>query len=374
MDVDAIIIGAGVVGLAVAAELAGTRQVAVVERHGAFGLENSSHNSGVIHAGIYYPTGSLKHTLCLEGNPLLYEWCDDHGVPAVRIGKLIIAIDDSELDALDAVAERARENAVPGMSTIRDAQQLRDLEPAVQCVAALHSSTTGVVDPFELMKSYASATEERGGWIALKHDVIAVSPDVGGFAVTMIGPDGAESTITSEVVVNSAGLGAPAIASMLGYDLDGTDSSPLMRQNVNTGRYYDIVTPAKARMIRHLVYPVPEHAKGGLGVHVTIDVTGLVHLGPDTEWIDEGAPLDYRADDLRRDEFRAAAKRYLPWLEADDIAPGQVGYRPKLQTPGGEIADFLIWHDRGYVHLGGIESPGLTASLALADAVLRELR
>ncbi len=369
MDVDAIIIGAGAVGLAVAAELSKTRQVAIVERHGTFGLENSSHNSGVIHAGIYYPTGSLKHTPCIEGNRLLYEWCDDHGVPAVRLGKLIIAVDDTELDALDAVAERAHENAVPGMSLIRDETQLRDLEPSVRCVAALYSASTGVVDQFELMKSYAAAIEERGGWIALKHDVHAIARDPRGFAVTMIGPDGAEATITSEIVVNSAGVGAPAIASMLGYDLDGTDASPRMRQTVNKGRYYDVVTPAKARMLRHLVYPVPEHAKGGLGVHVTIDVAGLVHLGPDTEWLDDGVPLDYRSDDTRRADFHAAAMRYLPRLEPDDIAPGQVGYRPKLQTPGGEIADFLIWHDRGYVHLGGIESPGLTASLAIGRHV-----
>ncbi len=129
------------------------------------------------------------------------------------------------------------------------------------------------------------------------------------------------------------------------------------------------MTTAKARGLRHLVYPVPEHAKGGLGVHVTIDTGGGVHLGPDTEWLEEGAPLDYRADDTRRAAFLASARRYLPWLEDEDIAPGQVGYRPKLQRPGGPIADFLIWHDRGYVHLGGIESPGLTASLAIARRV-----
>src|SRR5262249_47238095 len=144
-------------------------------------------------------------------------------VPAVRLGKLIIAIDDTELDALAAVAERARENGVPGMSMIRDEAQLREIEPSARCVAALYSATTGVVDQFGLMKSYAAAIQERGGWLALKHDVTAIARDAGGFAVTMIGPDGAEATITSETVVNSAGLGAPAIASMLGYDLDGTD-------------------------------------------------------------------------------------------------------------------------------------------------------
>jgi L-2-hydroxyglutarate oxidase LhgO len=144
-----------------------------------------------------------------------------------------------------------------------------------------------------------------------------------------------------------------------------------MRQYANKGRYYDIVTPEKARALRHLVYPVPEHAKGGLGVHVTLDVDGGAHLGPDTEWLDDTAPLDYRADDARRADFHAAAARYLPFLEPDDIAPGQVGYRPKLQAPGRDQADFLIWRDGGYVHLGGIESPGLTASMAIARHVAK---
>jgi L-2-hydroxyglutarate oxidase LhgO len=350
-------------------ELSRTRQVAVIDRHAGLGFETSSHNSGVIHAGIYYPTGSLKHTLCVEGNGLMYAWCDAHGVRAHRIGKLIIAVDESELDALEGVARQAAANGVPEMTMIGDAARLRELEPAVRCAAGLYSGTTGVVDQSGLMASYATAIEASGGWIALKHDVTSVERVAGGFAVTMTDPDGSRTTVTGEVLVNSAGLGAPAVASMLGYALDGTDATPYMRQTVNKGRYYDIVTAEQARALRHLVYPVPEHAKGGLGVHVTIDVDGGVHLGPDTEWLDDGAALDYRADDTRRAAFHAAASRYLPWLEAEDIAPGQVGYRPKLQRPGGPIADFLIWRDGGYVHLGGIESPGMTASLAIGRRV-----
>jgi L-2-hydroxyglutarate oxidase LhgO len=368
MDLDVAVIGGGAVGLACAMELSRTRQVAVIERHGQIGLETSSHNSGVIHAGIYYPTGSLKHTLCIEGNGLLYAWADDHGVPAVRLGKLIIAVDDSELGALEGVRAQAEANGVPGISMV-DGDALRELEPEVRCVAALYSVTTGVVDQTSYMRSLADEIEAHGGWLALKHEMTAVDRVAGGFELRMIGPDGAETKVTAACVVNSAGLGAPAVAAMFGYPLNGTDGVPTMRQTVNKGRYYDIVPPSKARRVRHLVYPVPEHAKGGLGVHVTIDASGLVHLGPDTEWLDDGAPLDYRADDLRRADFLAAAQRYLPWLEDEDIAPGQVGYRPKLQRPGGPIADFLIWHDQRYVHLGGIESPGLTASLAIARRV-----
>jgi L-2-hydroxyglutarate oxidase LhgO len=368
-DVEVAIIGAGAVGLAIAAELSRTRRVAVIERHGGLGLETSSHNSGVIHAGIYYPTGSLKHTFCIEGNPLLYEWAAAHSVRAHRIGKLIIAVDADELDALEAVARRAAANGVPEMRLVRDGAELRALEPAVRCVAALWSGTTGVVDQAALMDSYAAAARAHGASIALKHDVTAIARHAGSFELRMTDPGGAEAAITAEVLVNSAGLGAPAIAEILGYPLDGRDATPRFRQRVNKGRYYDIVSPEKARALRHLVYPVPEHANGGLGVHVTIDVDGGVHLGPDTEWLDDGVPLDYRADDRRRADFHAAASRYLPSLEPGDIAPGQVGYRPKLQAPGGEQADFLIWRDGGYIHLGGIESPGLTSSLALARHV-----
>lgn len=363
-DVAVAVVGAGVVGLAVAAELSRSVQVAVVERHGAIGLETSSHNSGVVHAGIYYPTGSLKHELCVEGNRLLYEWCAAHGVQAHRTGKLIIAADESEIGALDEVERQARANGVPELERIADAARLRELEPEVRCVAALYSGTTGVVDAAALMASLAAEAEAHGAWIALKHDVTWVERAGDGFTLHMSGPDGAVTSITAGAVVNSAGLGAPALAAMLEYPLDGGDGVPPLRQTVNKGRYYDM-TPAKARALRHLIYPVPDHASGGLGVHVTLDVDGGAHLGPDTEWLDEGVPLDYRADDMRRADFLAAARRYLPFLELDDLAPGQVGYRPKLQARGGAQADFLIWHDRRYVHLGGIESPGLTAALAI---------
>jgi L-2-hydroxyglutarate oxidase LhgO len=367
----AVVVGGGAVGLAVASELARAHglQVAVIERHAGLGYETSSHNSGVIHAGIYYPTGSLKHQLCVEGNRLLYEWAAAHNVRANRIGKLIVAVDDSERGSLDGVAQQAAANGVPGMSMITDAARLRELEPDVRCVAALYSESTGVVDQSALMASYAADLQQNGGWLALKHDVIAAERTHDGFTLRICDPEGADISIDCAVLVNSAGLGAPAIASMLGYALDGGEGMPALRQTVNKGRYYDIVTPEKARRLRHLVYPVPDHGHGGLGVHVTLDVDGGVHLGPDTEWLDEGVPLDYRADDVRRADFHAAASRYLPFLEPEDIAPGQVGYRPKLQSPGGPIADFLIWHDRGYVHLGGIESPGLTSSLAIARRV-----
>jgi L-2-hydroxyglutarate oxidase LhgO len=368
-DVEVAIIGGGVVGLAIAAELAHSRQVALIERHAGYGLETSSHNSGVLHAGIYYPTGSLKHTLCIEGNRLLYEWAAAHSVPVRRIGKLIIAIDDTEREALDGVAEQAAANGVPEIRRVHSSEELRRLEPLVHCVAALWSGSTGVIDQLALMASFAAVAEQRGAWMALKHVVTGIERRGAEFILTLTDPDGGPASISSEVLINSAGLAAPAVATMLGYPLDGNANVPRLRQSVNKGRYYDVVTPEKARALRHLIYPVPDHGRGGLGVHVTVDLDGGVHLGPDTEWLDDEAPLDYRSADDRRDEFFTAASRYLPFLDPDDIAPGQVGYRPKLQEPGGPIADFLIWRDGGYVHLGGIESPGLTASPAIARHV-----
>jgi L-2-hydroxyglutarate oxidase LhgO len=243
----------------------------------------------------------------------------------------------------------------------------------VRCIAAIWSGTTGVVDQSAFMSSLAAAATANGALMALRHEVTDVTRDDLGFRLELRDPDGAPAAMTCDAIVNSAGLGAPSVATMLGYPLDGGEGVPVLRQRVNKGRYYDIVTSEKARLLKHLVYPVPQHARGGLGVHVTLDVDGGVHLGPDTEWLDDSAALDYRADDARRSDFHAAAARYLPWLEPADLAPGQVGYRPKLQQPGGGQADFLIWQDRGYVHLGGIESPGLTASLAIARRVAAAL-
>ena len=240
----------------------------------------------------------------------------------------------------------------------RDAE-LRELEPSVRCVEALWSGTTGVVDQSALMASYAAAVEARRRLDrAEARGQCASSASGGGFEIAMTGPDGASTTITAEALVNSAGLGAPAIASMLGYPLDGGEGLAGDAADGEQGALLRHRAPEKARALRHLVYPVPEHGKGGLGVHVTLDVDGGVHLGPDTEWLDDGAPLDYRADDggARTSTRRRAAT--CRRCELDDIAPGQVGYRP--EAAGARRADRRLpdLARRRYVHLGGIESPG----------------
>lgn len=377
IDVEVAVVGAGVVGLAVAAHLARTRSVIVIERHEGPARETSSHNSQVVHAGIFYPTGSLKHRLCLEGNHLLFEWCAARGVTARRSGKLIVATHPAEVGGLEGVRQQALANGVQGMLPLT-AQEANEREPAVPAVAALLSSTTGVVDAFGFARSLEAAARDSGALFAYRHQVRGAARDGNGFVLELEDPAGAASRMRCAALVNAAGHGAPRLAAALGYPLDGGEGVPVLRQLPNRGRYYDLVGSRARRAVSMPVYPVPhgtgdmpEHMRkaGGLGVHVTVDFEGNVHLGPDTEWLPEDAVLDYRSDDLRRAEFLETGRRLLPFLEDEDIAPGQVGYRPKLVDPSGGTPDFLIWPDRGYVHLGGIESPGLTSALAIAREV-----
>ncbi|MGE3961897.1 MAG: NAD(P)/FAD-dependent oxidoreductase [Dehalococcoidia bacterium] len=379
LDAEIAIIGGGVVGLAVAQVLAAEHAVVVLERHAGIARETSAHNSGVIHASIYYPTGSLKHRLCWEGNALLYAWAEAHHVPHLRCGKLIVAMSEEEVEGLDEVERQARQNGARGIARLT-AAQCRELEPHVPIVAAVWSPSTGVIDQAALAKSYESAAVAAGAAVVTHHEVRGVERIPGGFLLQLRDADGQESTLRAGALVNSAGLRAPQVAAFLGYPLDGgvvgETEVPVFRQRVNRGVYYDVIEPEIARLVSRPVYPLPEHAAGGLGLHLTVDTDGGVHLGPNTEWLDEGAALDYRNPGTPevRAQFLAAAQRFLPGLRDEHIAPGQVGYRPKLQHPGGEQADFLIWEDRGYVHLGGIESPGLTSSLAIAREVAALLR
>lgn len=361
-----VVVGAGVVGLAVAQELSREDEVLILERNHAFGLETSSHNSGVIHAGLYYPTGSLKHRFCIEGRALLYKWAEGHSVRYRRTGKLVIAVDEEEAPALEGVWGQAQANGVEGLRWLTQAE-VRDLEPSIRCHRAFYSETSGVIDQMGYMRSLLAEAQANGAMLALQHEVVGCDGPPSRLRIR--DSEGQQSILDADVVVNAAGLGADSVAAALGYDIDGGGDVPRLRQTVNKGRYYDIVTPEKARRVRHLVYPVPDHRAGGLGVHITLDVDGGARFGPDTEWLTADALLDYRADDLRRELFWKAGRRYVPDLLPEDLAPGQVGYRPKLQQPGEDQRDFLVWQDGPYVHLGGIESPGLTASLAIARHV-----
>ncbi len=367
-DVEVAVIGAGALGTAVAATLAPDHSVLVVERHEGSGRETSSHNSGVIHAGIYYPTGSLKHRACIEGNALLYEWCEQRNVVHRRCGKLIVALAGDDLDGLDAVVEQAGANGVPGISRLTGAEA-RALEPAVPAAGALLSASTGVVDQAGLVRSFEGAAIEGGALFAYQHEVLAASRDGAAFRLELRDADGQRSELRTAALVNAAGHGAPHIADALGYPLDGEGEAPRLRQTASRGRYYDVVGPGFAQAVTRLIYPLPDHAGAALGVHLTIDTDGALHLGPDATWLDDDTALDYRNDDAARAAFLAAGQRLLPALTDEDLAPGQVGYRPKLHDAGEPQADFLVWHDAGYVHLGGIESPGLTCAIPLANLV-----
>jgi len=364
---DAVVIGAGVVGLAVARALAlAGREVVILEAEEAIGTHTSSRNSEVIHAGIYYPAGSLKARACVEGKTLLYEYCVGHGVPHRRCGKLIVASEQAQVEELQKIQSRAHANGVTDVVWMTRAQALA-LEPELACAAALYSPSTGIIDSHALMLAYLGDAEARGAMLALKSPLERVVIRNGLFEIHVAGSD----PIASEILVNSAGLRAPTVArSMEGYR---AELAP--RELYAKGNYYSL---ARRPPFSRLVYPVPE--PGGLGVHVTLDLAGQARFGPDVEWVERiGGKEDYAVDPRRAERFYAAIRRYWPGLPDGALLPGYAGIRPKTAGPGEPAPDFQLQGPAahgipGLVHLFGIESPGLTASLALADAVLKEIQ
>ncbi|HSA88354.1 MAG TPA: NAD(P)/FAD-dependent oxidoreductase [Burkholderiales bacterium] len=360
---DAVVIGAGVVGLAVARALAHAgREVVVLEAEDAIGTHTSSRNSEVIHAGIYYPKGSLKARSCVAGRELLYEYCVTHGVPHRRSGKLIVSTSRDQDGELLSIQQRAQANGVTDVVWMTRAQAAA-LEPEVSCTAALYSPSTGIIDSHALMLAYLGDAEDHGAMLALRSSFEKAVFKKDRFVLYVAGADPVEA----RVLVNSAGLRAPSVA----RSIEGFDPGLAPRELYAKGNYYSL---AGKSPFSRLVYPVPE--PGGLGVHVTVDLAGQARFGPDVEWI-EG--IDYRVDPARAARFYAAIRRYWPGLRDGALAPGYAGIRPKTAGPGEPAADFavqgpLAHRVAGLVNLFGIESPGLTSSLALAAMVLEELR
>lgn len=381
-DADIAVVGAGVVGLATALALASGegahRRAVLIEANDGPGRETSAHNTGIVHAGMFYPTDSLKHRLCMEGNRLLHAWAEARSVPLRRNGKLIVAVEERDADGLERVWVQCVANEVPAVRRLTG-EEVAALEPQVRAHAGIWSGTSSVVDQAAYARSLESACREAGVLLAYQHRVTAAERSGGGFAI-FADAGGEEVTLRAGLLVNAAGHGAPALAAALGYPLDGLDGVPVLAQRKNRGVYYDFADPALGRAVSRTVYPVPSGRSvadqqgrgGGLGIHLGVDVDGVAHIGPDTTWMPEDAPVDYRSVDEDRAPFVEAARRLLGRsISADDLVPGQVGFRPKRAVEG--FADFVIFADRGYVHLGGIESPGLTSSLAIGREVARRL-
>ena len=363
--VDCVVVGAGVVGLAIARRVAlAEHEVFVLEAEDRIGSHASSRNSEVIHAGIYYPPGSLKAELCVLGKAALYRYCHRKRVPCARLGKLIVATTEGEVETLRGILDNGLENGVRDLEWLGP-RQIAVLEPAVEAQAAILSPSTGIVDSHALMFSLQGDLEARGGMVLLNHRVSRVVADGDGFLLFCRGEESAVARCRR--LVNAAGLWASSFARCI----EGLDEDTVPETSFAIGRYYGY---AQASPFRRLVYPVP--IVGGLGIHATIDLAGQVRFGPDAEWIEQ---LDYRFDEESKSAFVSAIGRYYPGLDASKLSPSYTGVRPKLYRPGAPPVDFVIQGPAdhgvaGLVNLFGIESPGLTSSLAIADRVHTLLR
>lgn len=363
-DVPVTVIGAGVVGLAVAAELAPRHPgLLLLERHERPGQETSSRNSEVIHAGMYYPTGSLKARLCVEGCHAIHALGAAHGVPVRRLGKLIVASHDGELPALERILAQGRENGVV-LERLGPAQA-RSLEPHVPTAGALYSPNTGVVSAHGLMDYFLQVARNAGALVQTRAEVVSVERRSDGYALGVRSPEGLE-TVTSERVVNAAGLESDTVAALAGLDVERAG----YRLHWCKGHYFS-VPAARAALVSHLIYPVP--GAHSLGTHAVLDVAGRLRFGPDVEYLDERR-ADFRVDPSRRAAFGQAVRRLLPMITDDELQPDQSGIRAKLQGPGQPFRDFVIAEESarglpGWVNLVGIDSPGLTSAPAIARHV-----
>lgn len=364
--VDCVIIGAGVIGLAVARAMAlQGNEVIVLEAENAFGTITSARNSEVIHAGIYYPAGSLKAELCVQGKALLYDYCESHHVSHQRCGKLIVATSAEQVATLEQIRAKAVANGVDDLRLL-DASEARAMEPNLQCHAALLSPSTGIVDSHGLMLALLGDAENAGAMLAVQSPVLsgAVQRD-GGIRLEVGGETG--TTLLARSVINAAGLTAPDVARRIA----GVPATAVPPQYYAKGCYFTLAGRAP---FSRLIYPVPEAA--GLGVHLTLDLGGQARFGPNVRWIDD---IEYSVDPRDADSFYDEVRRYWPALEDGALQPGYAGIRPKISGPGETAADFRIDGPAihgvpGLVNLFGIESPGLTSSLAIADRVAPLLR
>ena len=363
-EIECVVVGAGVVGLAAARALAlAGHGVLVLERAYTIGFETSSRNSEVIHGGLYYPAGSLKARGCVAGRHRLYAFCRERGVPHAKIGKLVVATSEGEISGLERIAASAQRNGVEDLEWL-DRTQARRLEPELNCVAALLSPSTGIVDSHALMLAYQGEAEAAGAMVVLRTPVLSGRVRKDGFELAIGGDE--PTSIRCRLLVNAAGLYAPAVA----RSIEGLPAETIPPALFCRGVYFTLSGPAP---FRRLIYPVP--VPGGLGVHITLDLAGQARFGPDVEWI---SSVDYTLDAKRGEAFYDAVRTYWPDLREGALQPGYAGIRPKISGPTEPAADFVVQGPEihgipGLVNLYGIESPGLTAALPLADEVLRAI-
>lgn len=353
------IIGAGVVGLAIAAELSREYDdIVVLEKHEKFGQETSSRHSEVIHSGIYYPPNLLKAGLCVDGARLLYEYCEKHSIPHSKLGKLIVASDESEVTALQELYETGIQNGVKGLTLIGK-DEINKMEPNVNAVAAIYSPNTGIIDSHSLMSHLHRVANASGVLFSFNTEADFIEKQKNGY---VIGIKNNNYKFASSIVINSAGLSADYVAELAGVDIDTAG----YRLSYCKGSYFSY---SRKSPIKMLVYPVPHKDLSGLGIHATLDLSGRLRFGPDAEYVDA---IDYKVDAGKRDVFYESAKNYIKGLDKEALNPDMAGIRSKIKGEG--IKDFVIKHEvskgmEGFINLIGIESPGLTASLSIAKYV-----
>lgn len=363
-EIDIIVVGSGVIGLAVVAELSQSyKDIFVIEKNSSFGQETSSRNSEVIHAGIYYPKDSFKAKTCSEGKNLLYEFCKKNNINHKRIGKLIVALDNNEVKDLENLFKNGSKNGVEDLKLFSK-NEIKKIEPNVEAQTAIYSPSTGILDTHGFMKCLIEQFKSNGGQIAYNTELIGIEKTNNFYKVTVRDQKEGEFSFLTRVFINGAGLNSDKVAEMIGIkDKD-------YKLKYCKGDYFRVHNN-KARFISRLVYPVPKVDRAGLGIHATLDLAGGLRLGPDDEYVDK---IDYNIDGSKKVIFYESVKKFLPFIELIDLIPDTSGIRPKLQGPDEAFRDFIIKDEKdyglaGFIDLIGIESPGFTSSLSIAKTV-----
>lgn len=372
MDYDIVIVGAGVVGLSCAYFLSQKFSTLVIERNPSYGLETSSRNSEVIHSGIYYPPDSLKAKLCMAGNRSVYQWCNDFNIQAIRTGKLIVATDEEEMEALHRLRERGITNGVEKLELLPRAK-VEQIEPNIICKGALFVPSTGIFDTHRFMDSLFSLSKNNGADFAFHHKLTSITPKGNGYEITLKTDKDEDFKVSTKFIVNSAGLESDTIAKIsglhperLGYQLRWAK-----------GHYFRLANRYR-NYAKHLIYPVPPKDAKFLGIHLTIELSGGIKLGPDLHFL-ETREQDYTVPENLKFPFFNSISRYLRGISPEDLSPDQAGIRPKLANPKGNFADFIIVEESanglpGFVNLIGIDSPGLTCSLEIGKMIVSILK